>query len=452
MNILYFEYEKKLLDMVNNSLKLFKDHPNLENQYYRIFEIKSRLIGQLLDKRNGYNLQSKLDGLKFSHGLKENNYRNPLIAIFRELIKEGSFQLNCVDKFYDKLDNYIRSIKKKKLIKYTLIFPININFKNGFLNKFLSFKRKPYFALKTFRDLNVKYFHKIHDYVKVNFSKSYLTNAEKEEKDLILRCIDGKYTHFIGDIYARNFSYAVKEMDRDIEINAGIYIYTLLGYTIITRWGGDPFEKSISELNMPLVFVFNNNVLESILYESYQIPKKEYEVSLESIKVIENIIDDLSKIKNRKLKKLIFDAFGKYYIAIKQSNYSTCFIQFWNIIELLLLISPEVKGKEFRKRLKSIFQEDWELKKDYNEMIESIYQKRNLLVHESKDQITETDRNFVKRLVDLLLEVSINNCLEIRNKQMLEFYYQNLRKPLRFLKQEKQVLEKIIGVKSTKQS
>ena len=421
---------------------------NLENQYYRVLRIESKLIGKLLDRKEIFNFRCKLDGLKYSHGLKENYYINPLSDIFRNLISNKCFHLDTLNQFYDKINQYISSIKNKKLIKYTLIFPVKIKFIERFPHSFLSYKKKPYFTLKSFRDLNVNYFTQIYEYTNENYDERYLLNNEREEKELIQNSINSNYLYFIGDIYARNITYAVKQISRDIEINLGIYIYVIQGYHTIERWGGDPFEKSISELILPLVFVFEDKSLEKILYSTYRIPE-EYKLSLKNIEIIEDIINDLNKIKNRKLKKLIFNAFEKYYSALKESKYSACFIQLWNVIELLLLNNPELKEKEIIKRLKSIFREGWELKKDYDEMIDLIYQKRNLLVHESEDKITEVDRNFIKRLVDVLLEVSINICLKVKNIQTLEFYYQNLRKPVRILKQEKEILDELINDKST---
>ena len=107
-----YKYEKKLLDVVNRSLKLFAEHPNLENQYYRVLRIKSKLIGKLLDRKEIFNFKSKLDGLKYSHGLKENYYINPLSDIFRNLISNKCFHLDTLNQFYDKI-----LIKTRKSVK-----------------------------------------------------------------------------------------------------------------------------------------------------------------------------------------------------------------------------------------------------------------------------------------------------------------------------------------------
>ncbi|KKM82412.1 hypothetical protein LCGC14_1319900, partial [marine sediment metagenome] len=41
-----------------------------------------------MDKREIFNLKTKLNELLFSHGLKENYYYNPLVNIFKEIHKE----------------------------------------------------------------------------------------------------------------------------------------------------------------------------------------------------------------------------------------------------------------------------------------------------------------------------------------------------------------------------
>jgi len=61
-------------------------------------------------------------------------------------------------------------------------------------------------------------------------------------------------------------------------------------------------------------------------------------------------------------------------------------MKFWNIIELLLLKKVGITDEKIKERLKSLFKPNF--KKDFDEMIELIYSKRNFLVHEAKDIIT----------------------------------------------------------------
>lgn len=100
------------------------------------------------------------------------------------------------------------------------------------------------------------------------------------------------------------------------------------------------------------------------------------------------------------------------------------------------------------KRLKSIYPDTEENKKDILERIDLLFKKRNLFVHEAIDKITEHDRNFIKGIVEDLIMFFINFGAEFDDIDQLIFLYQNLRKPLRTLQKESQVLELLEKIKS----
>ena len=116
---------------------------------------------------------------------------------------------------------------------------------------------------------------------------------------------------------------------------------------------------------------------------------------------------------------------------------------------LLLLKKSEITLAEITKRLISTYPDNEPAKKDLTELIDILYKKRNLFVHESEDIITSDDRDFMKIIVEHVILILANLRLEFDDIGSLKFFYQNLRKSLRTIKKEFKVLEMLERIKST---
>lgn len=116
---------------------------------------------------------------------------------------------------------------------------------------------------------------------------------------------------------------------------------------------------------------------------------------------------------------------------------------------LLLLKKSEITLAEITKRLISTYPDNEPAKKDLTELIDILYKKRNLFVHESEDIITSDDRDFMKIIVEHVILILENLRLEFDDIGSLKFFYQNLRKSLRTIKKEFKVLEMLERIKST---
>lgn len=138
----------EIFDLIKTSLDLFiGTNLQLGNNYitgeYNLskFERKSYLLGKILDKNENYGLKSKLNNLLFSHGLKDNSYRNSLRDILKEIKGEQIGDEELISTFLGKLDEYLESIESKPLVEYKLIFPLNLNFECGIPVAFLQKKK-----------------------------------------------------------------------------------------------------------------------------------------------------------------------------------------------------------------------------------------------------------------------------------------------------------------------
>ena len=445
----------RLLELFNTSLKLFDVNHNLLNNYLTnelnlsTFERKCILIGGLLDKREIYDLKSKLNQLLYSHGLKENYYYNPLLKIFKEIHIEQVDTENLLKVFFEKLENYIDTIRDIPLAEYTLIFPINLNFKGGIPLQFLQKNNDIDIQLIPYSIFNKNYLGLIREYLKTRYGerRGGITDYNQEIFDLIKKCNHRDNHFFVAKVHARNIAFAVNKVVDNIEINAGLYNLIIYYQTRVIRFGGDPFEKSIGDTDMPIIYIFNNGGCKAILFSTYEIPRKIISIDFNQLNNIFRVISSIQQFKSVKLKTLLYDAFVKYYIALKTSKYSVSFLIFWNIIEQLLLKKGDTKLIEIIKRLKSTYPESEENKKDIVDRIDRIYEKRNLFVHESTDKITRHDRDFAQGLVEHLIIFFIDLGIEFDDIGMLEFFYQNLRKPLNIVQKESQVLKFLEDIK-----
>jgi len=448
--------KERLLELFDATLSLFNENHDLVNNFLTgelnlsSFERKSILIGALLDKKENFNLKTKLDILLYSHGLKENYYYNPLLKIFKEIHKERFDSENLFNVFFEKLENYLKSIKDITIYEYILVFPINIDFKSGIPIRFLKKNMDIDIKLVPYSIYNKDYLGPIIEYLHTKYGDRRELIPEYNQE--LYKLIE-KYNHrdnqfFIAKVFARNILFSVKKVSRNIDINIGLYNLLLYYQMDVISFGGDPFEKSIGAINNPIVYVFNNEECKAIMFSTYEKPKRNEKIDFNILNSIVELINYIQKFKSGKLKTLLYDAFINYYAAIRTSEYSVSFLIFWNIIERLFLKKSGTKLMEIINRLKAIYPDSIKEKKDIEERIDMLYKKRNLFVHEAIDKITRHDRSFAKSLVEHLIMSFINFAIEIEDIGMLEFFYQNLRKSSNVLQREAHILKLLEDIKS----
>ncbi len=352
--------KERLIELFDTILSLFNENHDLIDNFLTgelnlsNFERKSILIGELLDKREIFNLKTKLNELLFSHGLKENYYYNPLVNIFKEIHKERIDSENLFNVFFEKLENYLKSIEDIAISEYIIIFPINLGFKSGIPIRFLKKNKDINIKLIPFSIYNKDYLGAIIEYLDTKYGARREVIPEYNQQ--LYKLIE-KYNHrdnqfFLTKVSARNILFAVKKVSHNIDINAGLYCLVCYYFVDVTSFGGDPFEKSIGNIDTPIAYIFNKGECKEILFSTFEIPNWSEAIDFYKLNTIVNLIDNIQKFKSEKLKMLLYNAFFNYYSAIRTSEYSVSFLKFWNIIEQLLLKNSGTKLIEIINRLK----------------------------------------------------------------------------------------------------
>lgn len=293
----------------------------------------------------------------------------------------------------------------------------------------------------------------INEYANNNYPRDEILDRNEKVRKLLRDCNQSHMHFFIVNIRARNVGFALSKALCDLGSNVGLYSFAKHYGSGMMYLSFEPFpsEISITKIQMPLVYVIENNVCNDILftyYEKFTTPKK---ISLRELNFITNIISLFLCMKNEKLQLLLIEAFNYYYDALRASKYSIAFLNFWNIVERLLLKRTETTLKEIIKRLKSMYPDQEPTKNDTENLIDILYEKRNLFVHESKDTITSDDRDYMKHMVEHVIITLFNLRMKFDDIGMLEFFYQNLGKPLRIIRKEFNVLELLEKIKSVQE-
>lgn len=449
------EDKERIYELIKTSLGLFKGPEYTLGDNYltgelnsTMFDRKSLILGKLLDKGANYNLKNKLKNLQYSHGLKDNRYVNPLREILKEIKQEQIADDNLLKIFLEKLDAYLVTIENKFLIEYTLIYPINLNFRDGILVKFLQ-KHKD-IRIRLVPHIN-DYSRTIWEYINDKYPENTpIPNRNKEVRDLLKACSNRGNHYFIVKVFARNIGFAVKKSTEDLEINVGLYAFALYHGRGMMSFNMGPFpsESSITNIRLPLVYVLENDECKVILFTFYEKLSRPEDLSLRELNLIAETILIIQDTKSKKLYSILIVVFSYYYDALITSSYSISFLKFWNIIERLFLNEAGTTLDEIIKRLKSTYPDSEPTKKDLEAIIDILYKKRNKFVHESKDNIRSDDRDLMKSMVEHVILTLLNLRLEFDNIGMLDFFYQNLRKPLRVIKKEFKVLELLEKIKS----
>lgn len=427
--------KKEIIELVKISLNEYANRENLR--------IRAIVIGKLLERHKLFNFKAKLDNLKYTHSQRGNNY-TILIKVIENIHNNYKIEDLTFEILLSELNKWFSEIKKnKEIVPFLIIFPINLNFRDAIPIHLITHKNDIKIKIVSYHEFHSKYYGDIYNYKTRKFH--HLT--DKQQINIINEVTKSNYSYFILEIYGRNIYYAIKHGARTVDINSGIFSFTIYAYHRIIRIGGDPFIKRISQIDTPVVFVFKKDSstleIEDVLFSTYEAPKRAKEIRRDRVILFLSTIDNIAQIQNKTLQLMVMNAFKMYYEAIRKKDLSNIFLTFWNIMEYLLLNNPELKEKIFIKRFKAMYREDLDTLKEQKIMVDLLYNKRNLLVHESIDTIDEYDRDFIKTDVEFMIEYFLIIAKEINGVNALNFFYDNINKPLKTLDNEMKVLNYI---------
>lgn len=429
-----YKAKEEIINLIKTSII---DYSNKEN-----LKIRAIVIGKLLEKYKLFNFRAKLNNLKYTYSQRGNNY-TILTKIISNLMNKFKIEDITFEVFLNELNNWFSEIKEKEMIQFKIIFPINLDFREAMPIRFITHKEDIGVKLVSAHDFKAKYYGDIFTYKNHELN----TLSDKRQINLIDEMIETNHSYFVLEIYGRNTTYAIEQGAKVVNINSGIFSFIKYAYYRFISFGGDIFRKRIGKIDTPIVFVFkrDNSTLKlvNVLYSSYQAPRRVERVDRSEIELFLSKIDEINHIQNKNLQSMGINVFDMYYDAIRKDQLSNAFLTFWNIMEYLLLNSPELKESVFIKRIKAMYREDLDTLKEQKIIVDLLYSKRNLLVHESIDTIDEYDRDFIKIDVEFMIEYFLLIAKEVENIDALNFFYDHITRPLKILDNELKVLNYI---------
>jgi len=431
---------ERLLELIRSIFELYDENGQLINEYSENFKHKVILMTNILRDQSIFGLSSKLKRLKFR--AKETFYYEWGNEVFKNLRENYNIKSITLESFFQELDKYLDSIENRVLEEYVIIVPINIDFKNNLPQNLFDLPKNIQISLENYNFFSKNYSRKIFDFIEMKYERY----VDKNILNLLHNIKYRKCSYIVIKLKARDKQYITEIVGRNIATNLGIFCFINFSLRHIMRYSRIDFiSQNIAEINAPIMIVVKNDDVNTIFFSTFENFKSFESFSEEELNSYKTIIELIENIKNTKIRFLIGEIFRLYYLALTDTAISDSFMKFWNIIEILFLKKAGITEERIKDRLKSLFKPNF--KKDFNDMIELIYSKRNFLVHEAKNIITEADRDFIKEVSEHSIDFFLVITQEVQDIGMLEFLFDNTNKPEKILIKEINILKFIKNLK-----
>jgi len=428
----------ELDELIKEAVNLFDDYSSCRVSGYNVQKIKrfeTIILDHLLEKSN---FEDMFNSIKISYGDIKNNFHT---VIYNLLCRIGQKQLNpTFDNFLKTLDDKIKELKKKPIEKYTYYIPTRIESQlteAEFKNLKKSLKKASGVSLS-------KLPKKILNEIKSDNYKSFMRSRQ-----IILKF----------EIMARDYIYPIKILDNRIYSFVGALTFSNHLYRDKEKWMSSSSDMSIAvnPIEDHLVIVKNNNQIVYPHQSRWQILNYEIQKEISLIgKEIWNIhnrsdgnykrlkaILDLFGKQDKKILEISEDSLKLYLEAISEKQLEISFLKFWIITERILKQGGKRNDISLLNVLKKIIKE-----KHLKRMVDSLYKKRNDLVHEFKvNYISQQDRNLAKAISESVVLFLIDPPTKINNVQDLRILIDNIFLSKDELKKKKTIISKIIKSK-----
>ena len=431
--------EKRLLTLIKSALDLGQ----IANEKIEYFNRKAILMTNILNKQEVFGLSIKLNSLKFRS--LETFYFGWVQELFKTLKEKYTSKTINLQVFYDELNKYLDGIKRKALKEFLMVFPINIKFTEEMPKKLFNFQRDIQINIVDYRDFRTSYLADLIEYK--NALNDY---TEKSLKDLIENLDFYRCSYIVVKMKARDIYYVRQIAIKNIESNMGILNYLEYGQRRFIQFRVGVIGEEISNSYLPLVIVYENDKFDTVWYSSFKPFSNFYEYNREAVDIFNNLVEDIGKIGNVKLRYLIFDVFQTYFTAMTLKEKDDSFLKFWNIIEKLFFKSASVKDEKIVTRMKSMLNRKHPHIQDIFDFIDLIHYKRNQFVHEATNTINMWDRDFLRYITEIFIEIYLFYAQKLNDKGMLEFLYDNMNKHKKLLTKEIDTLKLIQKMKYSK--
>jgi len=428
---------EELDELIKDSVSLFDDFSNCRvsgKNVQKIERFETILLDHLLEKTNFENV---FDSLKISYGDIKQGFHTIIYNLFCQIGKNN--KTPNFNQFLLELDKKVRQLRKKKENKFTYYIPsrVEINQLNNNEKNNLRKKVKKSTGM-TFKKLTKS----IIKNIKSNNMKSLFSNRE-----LIFRL----------EIKARDYVYPSKILDRKVSTFLGAIAFSNHLFKDTRKLISSSNDMSISSkepLDDYLIIVENNK---SIVYphkNRWQI--LDYEIKKDVTMVGKNIwnvhnrydgnykrlitILDLLSKQDKKIKEISEDSLKLYLEAITEKQLELSFLKFWIITERIIKQGGKRKDDSLILILKKIIKE-----KHLKRMIDSLYRKRNDMVHEFKiNYISQQDRNLAKAIAEQTILFLIDPPTKIKNLEEFKILIDNVFSSKENLKAKRKIINKLI--------
>lgn len=344
-------------DLIKEAISLYSGDGTLKNEAIIHFDIILYIIADKIKfPSNTVNNKEKrnliMDALNHLKDIKNTSYEE-----FKRYIEEGS--------------------RKSGWKKYSIVFSLNLSKENmekltgiDLDNKTLENVNKDDFCRKISKKFDLD--RNLHQYFeKAEWCKVTLWVPDEES--------------------AFSFGYSFSEQIRSL-IN-----FVLASHKIYYQRPPRPLS-SIAPSYCYFLFDEEENYINHY-YSIWHYDYKQVNISDKDFKKVINFIkevDDLDKSKEHKLKRMFLESLRLYNEALDSDRYEFSFIVLWSIVDILI---PNIKNN--KEYLKNFFRED----KKWEQMIDALYNKRNLLIHQGKIfDVDLDDLNLLKFVIDALLK------------------------------------------------
>ena len=366
-------------DLIKEAISLYSEDGTLKNEAIILFNIilyiiadKIKFPSDTINNREKRNLI--MDALNHLKNIKNTSYEE-----FKGYIEEGS--------------------RKSGRKKYSIVFSLNLSKENieglteiNLDNKTLENVNKDDFCKKISKKFDLD--RNLYQYFeKAEWCKVTLWAPDKES--------------------ALNFGYSFSEQIRSL-IN-----FVLASHKIYYQYPPKPLA-SITPSYCYFLFDEGENYI-SHYYSMWHYDYKQVNISDKDFKKVINFIkevDALGKSKEHKLKRMFLESLRLYNEALDSDRYEFSFIVLWSIVDILI---PNIKNN--KEYLKNFFRED----KKWEQMIDALYNKRNLLIHQGKIfDVDLDDLNLLKFVIDKLLKFVFDISKDFQKPEQFEKLITNL--------------------------
>jgi len=430
---------EELDELIKESVSLFDNFSSCKVSGHNVQKIKrfeTIILDHLLEKTN---FEDIFDSIKISYGGIKNHFHT---IIYNILCGIGQKKLvPNFNNFLKVLDDMIKDLKKRPFEKYTYYFPTRIEYQlNDADLKALKKSIKKAGGISLCNKLPKK----ITKQIKSDNYRSFFRNRqiilkfEIKARDYIypIKIIHNRIYAFVGALALSNHSYRDKEKRISSSSDMSIAINPIEDYIIIvknnkeivyphqSRWQllDYEIEKEISLIGKETWFIHNK-------------PNGNYK----GLKIILNL---LAK-QNKKIREISEESLKLYLEAISEKQLEISFLKFWIITERILKLGGKRNDTSLINVLKKIIKE-----KHLKRIVDSLYKKRNDLVHEFKiNYISQQDRNLAKAIAESTILFLIDPPTNIKNIQELRILLDNIFLSREELKKRRYIINKLVKSK-----